>query len=282
MQKKKHGIISAASLCIGALLVAAPFPLFFIPNDIAPGGISGISTLIHAMTGWPVGVMSVVLNAPLFVISWRRMGKAFAVKSLAAMLISSAFIDILPFQPLTQDPMLAAIFGGTIMGVGLGLVIRAGATTGGTDMAAILVHERIPVISVGGILLMIDCLVIAASGFVFDIHSMLYALISMFLCSQVMDRVVEGFESAKAFFVFSEHTREIADGVMSQLERGATLLHAQGAFSGEERDVLLCVITRLQIPQFKAIVEDIDAEAFMMITDVREAMGEGFTREAKE
>lgn len=278
MRYRKNGAISYLSLVAGAFLTAAPFPLFLIPNDIAPGGLSGIGTLLHALTGVPVGAMTALLNAPLFLIGWRRMGRAFAARSLAAMLLTSVLTDLLPFGPVTQDPMLAAIFGGVCVGVGLGLVIRGNATTGGTDMAALLIHERFPILTVGGVLLGLDFCVIASSGFVFGVQSMMYALICVFVTSTVMDRVVEGLESAKAIFVFSHHTKAIVDAILHRMQRGATLLHAKGAYSGEERDVLLSVVTRLQIPQFKSLVKEIDPDAFLMITDVREAMGEGFTR----
>lgn len=269
------------SLIVGIFLTSAPFPLFFIANDIAPGGVTGISTLIYALSGFPVGLAAILINIPLFLIGIRRMGKMFALKSVIGMVGASAVIDLLPMGAVTDDPILAAVFGGVIMGTGLGLVIRAGATTGGTDMAAALIHERFPAISVGGLLLAIDFCVVVASGIVFDIQSALYALIAIFLSTQVMDRVIEGFESAKAFFVFSRHTGAIADAVLERLERGATFLHGKGAYSKQETDVLLCVITRLQIPQFKRVVEEIDPEAFLMVTDVREALGEGFTRPPK-
>lgn len=275
---KKRPALQWLSLFIGIILTAAPFPLLFIPNDIAPGGITGVATLLHTLTGLPVGALAAALNAPLFLISWRRLGRGFAFKSLLGMLGVSLVIDLLPFGPITQEPILAAVFGGVLTGTGIGLVIRGGATTGGTDMAATLLHERFPILSVGGILLALDCLVILASAFIYSIQSAMYALIAVFLTTQVMDRVVEGFESAKAFFVFSDKTEEIARVVMEQIGRGATFLHAKGAYSGSERDVLLCVITRLQVPQFKHTVSEIDPMAFVMVTDVREALGEGFTR----
>ncbi|MED9957948.1 MAG: YitT family protein [Christensenellales bacterium] len=266
-------------LAAGVTLTSVPFPLFFIPNDIAPGGLSGLSTVLHALTGWPVGMTTIVLNAPLFLISWKRMGRAFASRSLLCMLGVSVLIDLVPGKPVTSNPMLAAIFGGLTMGAGIGLVIRGGATTGGTDMAAMLVHEQIPAISVGGVLMGIDCLVILLAGIVFDLQSALFALIALYIATRVMDRVIEGLENAKAFFIFSGQSQAIADAVLTRMNRGATLLRAQGAYSRQERDVLLCVVTRMQIPQLKAIVNELDPNAFLMLTDVREALGEGFTRE---
>lgn len=279
MQHKNKALLWV-SLVAGVICTAAPFPLFFIQNGIAPGGVTGVATLIHALLGFPVGMTAIVLNIPLFMIGFRQMGRSFAVKSLAVTVAISLTIDLLPGNAITHDPMLAAIFGGIMMGAGIGLVIRCGATTGGTDMAAALLHRHVPIISVGSVLLFIDFLVIAASGFVFDPQSAMYALISVFLATQVMDRTIEGLGSAKAFFVFSRKTQEIASEVLTSLQRGATLLHAKGAYSQRESEVLLCVIIRTQIPQFKAIVNTIDPDAFLMVTDVREAMGEGFTRPA--
>lgn len=267
-----------ASMVAGVVLTAVVFPLFFIPNDIAPGGITGIATLIRALLGFPVGMTAIVLNIPLFIIGYRQMGHSFVLKSIAATVGISLLIDLLPTDAVTNDPMLAAIFGGILMGFGIGLVIRSGATTGGTDMAATLLHAHIPIISVGSVLLFIDFLVIIASGIIFDLQSAMYALISVFLATQVMDRTVEGLGSAKAFFVFSKKTQEIASEVLINMGRGATLLHAKGAYSQRESEVLLCVIIRTQIPQFKAIVNALDPSAFLIVTDVREAMGEGFTR----
>ncbi len=282
MLQKHGGILKWLSMAAGVVLTALTFPMFFIPNQIAPGGLTGISTLINALTGLPVGLMTIFLNLPLFLISWKRMGSAFSIKSLLCMVSLSAIIDLLPIGPVTDDPILAAVFGGTMLGFGVGLVIRGGATTGGTDMAATLIHERFPAISVGGLLLAIDFCVIAASGVVFNVQSALYALICVFLSSRVMDRTVEGFGSAKAFFIFSSQAEAIAKAVLTEISRGATLLHGRGAYTREERDVLLCVVTRLQIPQLKTLVKSIDPTAFVMVTDVREALGEGFTRPAAD
>ncbi|MCL1964885.1 MAG: YitT family protein [Firmicutes bacterium] len=278
MPNKYRGLRQWMLLAAGVFLAAASFPLFFIPNDIAPGGVSGLSMIVHALTGFPVGTLAAVINIPLFVVSWKRMGQAFSLRSLICMLGVSILIDLLPVGPATADPILACVFGGVILGTGLGLVIRGGATTGGTDMAAAIIHERLPVITVGGFLLALDFGVILLSSLAFDMQSAMYATISIFLSTQVMDRVIEGFERAKAFFVFSRKSKEIADVVLKDLARGATLLHARGAYSGQEREVLLCVMTRLQIPRFKAMVRDVDPDAFLIVTDVREALGEGFTR----
>lgn len=280
MQRPQTLLKQWLSLLVGILLTAVPYPLLFIPNDIAPGGLTGLATLIASLSGLPVGLLSAALNVPLFMFSWKSMGRMFAVKSLIGMLGVSLLIDLLPGGSIIDDPMLASIFGGTVMGVGMGLVIRGGATTGGTDMAATLIHRKFPAFTVGGLLLAVDFCVIAASGFVFSIPSAMYALIAVFLSTRMMDRIIEGFGNAKAFFVFSEHTEAIADTVLDRLDRGATLLHAQGAYRRQESDVLLCVVSRLQIPQFKSIVHDIDQNAFLIVTDVREALGEGFTRPA--
>jgi uncharacterized membrane-anchored protein YitT (DUF2179 family) len=274
---KKKSLIQWALLLAGTLLTAAPFPMLFIPHEIAPGGLTGVATVINALTGLPVGALTAAMNLPLFLIGWKRMGRLFAVKSLVGMVAVSVWIDYVPFPVIPCDALMAALFGGALMGLGIGLVIRGGATTGGTDMMATMIHDHFPAISVGGFLLAIDCVVIALSALVFDLQAAMVAMVALFISTQVMDRTVEGFNSAKAFFVFSRESAAIADAVLRELNRGATLLHSRGAYSQSERDVLLCVVTRLQIPRFKAIVRQMDAEAFVVVTDVREAMGEGFT-----
>lgn len=279
MRKHKRTIIQWLSLVTGVFLTALPFPILLVPNDIAPGGVTGVATLIHSITGWPIGLMAAIINVPLFLLSWRRMGRGFAVRSLICTLGVSAVIDLLPFGPITSDPILAAVFGGVIMGAGLGLVIRGGATTGGTDMAASLIHARIPSFSVGGLILALDFCIVVASAFVFSIQASMYALITIFLTSKVIDMVVEGFDSSKAFFVFSAKSEEIAAAIMTDMDRGATLLHSKGAYSSREGDVLLCVVRRMEVPGFKRLVSSIDPNAFVMLTDVREVHGEGFTRQ---
>ncbi|MDR1569189.1 MAG: YitT family protein [Oscillospiraceae bacterium] len=268
--------LCSAQFILGVVLMSASYPLFFLTNDIAPGGLSGVAMILNELIRVPVGMTTFALNVPLFAIGFRMRGTAFVLRSFAAMTVTSALIDWLPLAPLTADPMLAAVGGGALLGVGLGFVLRANATTGGTDMAAMLLHKRFPLLSIGGMLMAIDCLVIIGAAIVFEPQSALYSLVTLYLSTRVMDRVVEGFDTAKAFFIISNSHAKIASEIMKTMERGVTLLNSRGGYSGEQRDVLLCVITRTQIQQLKRVVHSIDPKAFMIVTDVSEAMGEGF------
>ena len=268
---------SYIQILIGSLLGAAAYPLFMTPNRIAPGGITGIATILNHLLHWPVGTVSLVLNIPLFLIGYRSMGRIFAFRSLVATILFSVFIDVLPLQPMTNDPLLATLYGGVLLGVGLGLILRGGATTGGSDMIARMVHKRFQFISTGSFLFAIDCAVVTAAGFLIGTTEALYALINIFLTAKVMDVVIVGFSSNKACFVISDHWQEISGRVLRDMGRGVTQLTARGAWTGMERPTLLCVISRSEIMAFKRILREEDENAFVIIVEAHEAIGDGFT-----
>jgi len=268
---------SYAQILIGCLIAGAAYPLFMTPNRIAPGGITGIATILNHLFRWPVGTVSLILNIPLFVIGYRSMGKIFAFRSLLATVFFSVFIDILPLKPMTTDPLLGTLYGGVMLGIGLGLIMRGGATTGGTDMIARMVHKRFQFISVGSILFTIDFAVVTAAGFLIGTTEALYALINIFLTAKVMDVVIIGFSSNKACFVISDHWQAISDRVLKDMGRGVTQLIARGAYTGTERPTLLCVISRSEIMTFKRILREEDENAFVIIVEAHEAIGDGFT-----
>jgi len=268
---------SYAQILIGCLIAGAAYPLFMTPNRIAPGGITGIATILNHLFRWPVGTVSLILNIPLFVIGYRSMGKIFAFRSLLATVFFSVFIDILPLKPMTTDPLLGTLYGGVMLGIGLGLIMRGGATTGGTDMIARMVHKRFQFISVGSILFAIDFAVVTAAGFLIGTTEALYALINIFLTAKVMDVVIIGFSSNKACFVISDRWQAISDRVLKDMGRGVTQLIARGAYTGTERPTLLCVISRSEIMTFKRILREEDENAFVIIVEAHEAIGDGFT-----
>jgi len=211
------------------------------------------------------------------VIGYRSMGKIFAFRSLLATVFFSVFIDILPLKPMTTDPLLGTLYGGVMLGIGLGLIMRGGATTGGTDMIARMVHKRFQFISVGSILFAIDFAVVTAAGFLIGTTEALYALINIFLTAKVMDVVIIGFSSNKACFVISDRWQAISDRVLKDMGRGVTQLIARGAYTGTERPTLLCVISRSEIMTFKRILREEDENAFVIIVEAHEAIGDGFT-----
>lgn len=266
---------------LGVLLCAAGYNMFLIPNDLAPGGFTGIAQLIHAATGWPVGTVALCLNIPLFLLSARSLGIQFGFRSLVATVGLSLALDFFPMPQAVPTgtanaQFLACVFGGVINGAGFGLVIRGSATTGGSDMLAKLIHERFPTLSVGMLMFVVDALVILASAFVFDVVSALYALICVFLSGYVIDLLIDGLNAARAYFIISCHSEQISRRILAELERGATCFAARGAYTGEQRDVLLCVVSRMEAVPLKQIVAEIDPAAFVIATNVHEALGEGF------
>ena len=272
---------SYAQILLGCLAGAAAYPLFMTPNSIAPGGVTGVATILNHLFRWPVGTVSLVLNLPLFLAGWKAMGRIFVFRSFIATVLFSLFIDILPLMPMTDDPLLGTLYGGVLLGAGLGLIMRGGATTGGSDMVARMVHRRFSFISVGSFLFAIDCAVVIAAGFFIGTSEALYALINIFLTAKVMDTVIIGFSGNKACFVISDRWAEIRDRVIREMDRGVTLLTSRGGYTGAERPTLLCVISRSEIMAFKRILRDIDENAFVIIVEAHEAIGDGFTRMAE-
>jgi len=267
-----------AQIVVGCALGGLAYPLFLVPNNIAPGGLTGIATVLNYLFGSPVGVTSLLLNFPLFLIGFRAMGRVFVFRSLVATVLFSLSIDLMHVPPLTQDVLLGSIYGGGLLGIGLGIILRGGATTGGTDMIARMVHRRFSIISVGAFLFGIDFLVIVAAGFVFGAQHALYALICIFISTKVLDMVLEGFHTTKACYVITDKSVAVTSRIMEEMNRGVTLLTARGAYSGQERPVVLCVAGRQEIPRIKEIVRQEDEKAFMFITEAHEALGEGFSK----
>lgn len=261
---------------LGSLLLALAFIWFFIPHDIAPGGVTGISTVIAHMTGLGVGLLSFIINLPLFLAGWRQVGLRFAVRSFIAMMLVSLFIDTIPEADLTGDPMLACAFGGVVMGVGLGLVVRAGASTGGTDMAAKMVHRELGFISIPVVLFVIDAAVVLVAAMVFGLQAAFFALIALYTSTIAMDAVIKGFNTAVQFLIITKTPEPIIGRIHAELERGCTRLYAQGTYSGGEIGTLLCVVSRLEVARLKKLIAEEDPAAFVTVCDVHEALGEGF------
>ena len=275
---KREILMAYAQIFIGSVIGAAAYPAFLIPNNIAPGGLTGVATILNYLAGWPVGITALVLNIPLFLIGYRTMGKVFAFRSLVATALFTILIDILPLKPVSEDPLLGTLFGGVVLGIGLGLILRGGATTGGSDMIARMVHRRFSFITVGMFLFALDFLVVLAAAIFIGGTQALYAMIDIYVCSRVIDAVMVGFGGNKACFVMTDAWQKITGRVLNEIERGCTLLEARGAYSGTSRPVVMCVMSRQEMTALKRIVQEEDESAFMFITDAHEALGEGFSR----
>ena len=276
--KKRELALAYVQIIIGCVIGAAAYPTFLVPNRIAPGGVTGVATILNHLFGLPVGTVSLAMNIPLFLIGYRTMGKIFAFRSLVATLLFSLLIDLMPLPVISDDPLLGTLFGGVVLGIGLGLILRGGATTGGTDMVARMVHRRFSFITVGVFLFALDFLVVVAAGILMGSSEALYALINIFISAKVIDTVMVGFTGNKACFVMTGSWNAVARRIMDEVGRGATYLTARGAYSGEERPVVLCVASRQEISAIKQIVREEDERAFMFITEAHEALGEGFSQ----
>ena len=274
---KREIMMAYAQIAIGSVIGAAAYPAFLIPNNIAPGGVTGVGTILNYLAGWPVGITALILNIPLFLIGYRTMGKIFAFRSLVATVLFSILIDILPLQPVSQDPLLGTLFGGVVMGIGLGLILRGGATTGGSDMIARMVHRRFNFITVGMFLFAVDFMVVLAAAVLIGGTEALYAMINIYVCGRVIDAVMVGFGGNKACFVMTDAWQKVTSRVLNEIERGCTLLEARGAYSGNSRPVVMCVMSRQEMTTLKRIVQEEDEKAFMIITEAHEALGEGFS-----
>ena len=260
----------------GLLVCAMAYRMFLVPNDVAAGGFTGIGQLANALTGIKVGTTALILNVPLFMLSMRSLGLKFGVRSFVASTLLSLFIDYLPIGAATDNVLLATIFGGVVGGAGFGLILRGNATTGGSDMLATLIHSRIPTMRVGALIFMVDAAVIVASAFVFSPEQALYALISVSIMNYTLDYVLEGTNRATAYIVVSKESDAIARRVMDEMERGVTALEGKGMYSGEYRQVLLCVVNRFESMRLRRIVASCDPRAFMIAISAGEVLGEGF------
>ena len=271
-------VVAYIQIVLGCIIGGIAYPLFLVPNSIAPGGLSGLAMVLNHLFHWPVGMTSLLMNIPLFLIGYKAMGKVFVWRSLVATVLFSLAIDAIKLQPMTVDPLLGTLYGGLLLGVGLGLILRGGATTGGTDMIARMVHKKMPFITVGAFLLMIDCLVVILAGVVMGTTEGLYALICIFVSSKVIDMVLAGFSSNKACFIITPKWEQVTERILHDMDRGVTQLTARGAYSGEERPVVLCVTSRQEVARLKDIVREADEKAFMFVTETHEALGEGFSK----
>ncbi len=276
--RKKEIAQAYIQILLGSVIAAAAYPAFLVPNNIAPGGLTGVATILNYVAGWPVGTVSLILNIPLFLIGYRSMGKIFAFRSMVATLLFSVLIDVLPLRPVSEDPLLGTLFGGVVLGIGLGLILRGGATTGGTDMIARMVHRRFSFITVGMFLFALDCAVVLAAAVFIGGTQALYALINIYVCSRVIDAVMVGFGGNKACFIMTGAWEKVTHRVMDEVGRGVTYLEARGAYSGKSQPVVMCVTSRQEMTALKRIVQEEDEKAFMFITDAHETLGEGFSR----
>ena len=278
-QNTKETILKYGLIVIGSALYAVGFQFFLYPNSIIVGGVSGIAMIINLLSGLPVGIMTIVLNIPLFIIAWKHFGLNFIVSSAVGMVLSSVFVDILALSEFTPtgDMLLACLIGGAVKGVGLGMVYYAGATTGGTDIIAKFLRLRFPYINFGTIVLVTDFVIVLAFAAIFNkLEAAMYAVIAMFVVSKAVDLVLYGIDNSNVCYIISEKSEQLIEGITDKLHRGVTILDGEGAYSHKNKQVLLCVVKRTQISEIRKMIRNIDENAFFIVTDAKNVFGKGF------
>lgn len=280
MNKKRviKGIRRYVVITLAAVVYAAGISLFLDPNNLAPGGVTGIAILLNRLCGVNTGTLIMVLNVPIILLGMWKFGWKFIVSTFYAIFAVSAATDILaPIGALTKEPMLAAIAGGALSAAALGVIFRAGATTGGTDIIIKVLRLKYPHMKTGFLFLMSDVLIAGSSLFVFgDVDLVLYALIAVFVMSAVMDVVLYGTDEAKLIYIISDRPREIADRFLEEIEIGVTYLEGKGGYSSRNKEVIMCVTRKQQAPKVEEIVKEEDPRAFMIVTSASEIYGEGY------
>ena len=276
---------SCGIITLGAVIYALAFDWFVAPNQIAMGGVTGLAQIVNALVPvLPVGVLSMLVNVPLFLAGWRLLGGRLLVSSLYAMAVSSLAIDVIAwmhtFPPM--DPILATLYGGAGMGVGLGLVFSQGATTGGTDIIGKLLKLKFPWLPIGKLVMIPDMVVVILAAVVFGtVNAALYGLIQMYLLSKVMDMILYGWDTSRVAYIITDRWEETVQGLLD-MNRGVTLLQGKGAYTGAEKQVLLVAFRQREIVPIKRMLREIDPKAFFIVCDAHEILGEGFGDYQKE
>lgn len=269
---------------VGSALFAVGFALFLEPNDISPGGVSGIAlVLIHILGFGKVGTLTILINLPLFILGGMKIGKRFFFGSLLGMTLSSVLIDLLALVEMPfVEPVVAAIYGGVVCGLGLGVVFICGASTGGSDILARLLKLRYRNVPIGQIAMTIDGIVAVMTGLAFqDITKALYTGIAVFICGKALDMVVYRFDYSEVALIISAKHEEIAAGIIEKLDRGATFLHGEGSYSHRDTKVVLTAVKKRQITELKDLVMEIDPGAFVIVQEAHQVLGDGFARFSK-
>lgn len=268
----------ALLITIGAALMGVGLEIFLVPNNVIDGGITGISIMLSYLTGIKLGVFLFILNIPFFFIGYKQIGKTFALSTLYGIIILSITTTLLhPVPAFTQDILLATVFGGIILGVGVGIVIRYGGSLDGTEILAILFNKKLP-FSVGEMIMFFNLFILGSAGFVFTWDRAMYSLIAYFVAFKTIDITITGLDESKSVWIISDRSKMIGDAIMNRLGRGVTYINGEGAYSGDEKKVIFCVINRLEEAKLKEIVMECDQNAFLAVADIAEVRGGRFKK----
>ncbi|MEM1505038.1 YitT family protein [Domibacillus sp. 8LH] len=263
---------------IGAILMAIGIEIFLVPNSIMDGGIVGISIILSSITGVKIGLFLFLLNIPFFFLGYKQIGKTFALSTIFGITVLAIFSTFLhPVAAFTSDILLASVFGGIALGAGVGTVIRYGGSLDGTEILAILINKRLP-FSVGEIVMFFNVFIFLWGGFVFGWDRAMYSVLTYFVAFKTIDVVIQGLDESKSAWIISDQYKEIGEAIIARLGRGVTYLDGEGAYTGEDKKVIFCVITRLEEAKLKSIVEDLDEGAFLAVADIAEVRGGRFKK----
>ncbi len=273
-----------ALITIGAFIYAVAISLFLDPNKLAPGGVSGLAIIINHYTSFSTGMMTLIINIPLMILGIWKFGLKFFVSTIVATTLGSIFIDVLaPIGAIADDRILCAIVGGALIGISLGFIFKAGATTGGTDIVARLLKLRFPHVETGSLFMTIDSVVVAASAIAFkDVEVALYAAICVFLTGKVFDLVLYGTQEAKLLIIISDKENEIAERLLNDIDTGMTYLHGVGGYSEKNKKVIMCAIKKQMLPKVEDMIKEIDLNAFIIVTSANEIVGQGYRSPLEE
>ena len=263
---------------VGAFILAISVSLFLLPNELSSGGFAGIATILYYLFGFPMGITIIALNIPLFIIAILKIGKRFLIKTFVGMISVSAFIDWLAtWPPLTNDKILACVYGGILAGLGTAIILRANSSTGGSDLAGNVIKEYKPMARTGFIITLIDFIIVVLNViFLKKIEIGLYSAISIYLMGKIIDVFFEGILFTKLIFIISDKNKEISEIIMKEINRGVTGIDGQGMYTGNKKLVLMCAISRTELVKLKSRIKEIDPNAFLIITNSREVVGSGF------
>lgn len=265
---------------VGCFLFALSLNCFTVPNQIAPGGFSGLATIANYLFNLPIGLVIFLLNIPLMIVAWKMLGINFIIKSAFVTTALSLMVDLFPsFIPVYEgERLLASIFGGVFSGAGLALIFIRGATSGGPDILAKLIRLKKPHISMGQIILVSDLIVVILSGVVFNsLESALYSVIEIFVSSRVIDYVLYGTGHGKMVLIFTNHAQEISNAITSQLHRGISIVDIKGGYTGKNKNMLICAVRSNEVSSLTKIVKHFDEQPFILISEVGEILGQGFS-----
>ena len=276
----KEIILEILGSIIGALIMAIGVALFLLPNQLSSGGVAGIATITYYLLNIPMGMMILIINIPLFILAIFKIGKYFFVKTLIGTASLSFFIDILDkFEPLTNDRFLACVYGGSILGIGTAILLKANSSTGGSDLVSYIAKKYKPTLQSGNIIVIIDIVIVTLNMIFFkEIEIGLYSAIAIYLMGKVIDILFEGIDFTKLIIIISDKSEEIYSGIKEKIERGTTGLYGKGMYTDKEKLVLMCVAPRREVSRIKIISRRIDPHSFIIITNSREVVGQGFKR----